>query len=178
MLRNPNVDGCAVSDPVQGCANQVGEDHRNVARMSSTLAGLPIELPIELSYSTIDRLCRSRMGAVGTAARAIKSGEARSMIAGGVESMSRALFVTPKAESAFGRSNAIHDTTIGWRFVNKLMKDHYGVESMPETAENVATDVNIDCLPQDRLVPGSQLKAVEAQRSGLLDLEITPGSLP
>jgi acetyl-CoA acyltransferase len=174
MLRNPNVDWLAVSDVIYGCTNQTGEDNRNVARMSSLLAGLPIELP----GSTINRLCGSGMDAVGTAARAIKSGEAQLMIAGGVESMSRAPFVMPKAESAFSRSNAIHDTTIGWRFVNKLMKEHYGVDSMPETAENVATDFNVDRVSQDQMALASQLKAVEAQRSGFLDLEITPVSVP
>ena len=174
MLRNPNVDWLTVSDVIYGCANQAGEDNRNVARMSSLLAGLPIELP----GSTVNRLCGSGMDAVGTAARAIKSGEAQLMIAGGVESMSRAPFVSPKAESAFSRSNTIHDTTIGWRFVNKLMKERYGVDSMPETAENVATDFKIDRASQDRMALASQLKAVEAQRSGFLDLEITPVAVP
>ena len=134
MERNPGVDWTAVADVLYGCANQAGEDNRNVARMSALLAGLPIDVP----GATINRLCGSGLDAVGTAARAIKAGEARLMIAGGVESMSRAPFVMPKAESAFSRSNAVYDTTIGWRFVNKLMKQKYGVDSMPETAENVA----------------------------------------
>src|SRR6267142_6668160 len=170
MARNPNVDWAAVTDVIFGCANQAGEDNRNVARMSSLLAGLPIELP----GATINRLCGSGMDAVGTAARAIKSGEARLMIAGGVESMSRAPFVMPKAESAFSRSNAVYDTTIGWRFVNKLMKEKYGVDSMPETAENVATDHRIEREAQDRMALASQLKAVAAQKSGFFDAEITP----
>lgn len=125
MARNPNVDWAAVADVIYGCANQAGEDNRNVARMSSLLAGLPIELP----GSTVNRLCGSGLDAIGTASRAIKSGEAGLMIAGGVESMSRAPFVMPKAESAFSRANAVYDTTIGWRFVNKLMKAQYGVDS-------------------------------------------------
>jgi len=153
-----------------GCANQAGEDNRNVARMSSLLAGLPLELP----GTTINRLCGSGMDAVGTAARAIKAGEAQLMIAGGVESMSRAPFVMPKAESAFSRNNAIYDTTIGWRFVNKLMKEKYGVDSMPETAENVALDFGIEREAQDRMALASQLKAVAAQKSGFFDAEITP----
>ena len=134
MARNPNVDWAAVTDVIFGCANQAGEDNRNVARMCSLLAGLPLEVP----GATINRLCGSGLDAIGTAARAIKAGEAGLMIAGGVESMSRAPFVMPKAESAFSRTNAVYDTTIGWRFVNKLMKAQYGVDSMPETAENVA----------------------------------------
>ena len=151
MARNPKVDWAAVADVIYGCANQAGEDNRNVARMSALLAGLPIELP----GATLNRLCGSGMDAVGTAARAIKSGEAQLMIAGGVESMSRAPFVMPKAETAFSRNNAVYDTTIGWRFVNKLMKAQYGVDSMPETAENVATDYKICLLytspsPRDR----------------------------
>ena len=136
MARNRGVDWAAVGDVIFGCANQAGEDNRNVARMSSLLAGLPIEVP----GATINRLCGSGMDAVGTAARAIKAGEAQLMIAGGVESMSRAPFVMPKAETAFSRANAVYDTTIGWRFVNRLMKEQYGVDAMPETAENVATD--------------------------------------
>jgi len=133
MARNPNVDWAAVTDVIYGCANQAGEDNRNVARMSSLLAGLPLEVP----GATVNRLCGSGLDAIGTAARAIKAGESGLMIAGGVESMSRAPFVMPKAESAFSRANAVYDTTIGWRFINKLMKDKYGVDSMPETAENV-----------------------------------------
>jgi 3-oxoadipyl-CoA thiolase len=170
MARNPKVDWAAINDVIYGCANQAGEDNRNVARMSALLAGLPIELP----GATLNRLCGSGMDAVGTAARAIKSGEAQLMIAGGVESMSRAPFVMPKAESAFSRSNAVYDTTIGWRFVNKLMKEMYGVDSMPETAENVATDYRIEREAQDRMALASQLKAVAAQKSGFFDAEITP----
>ena len=173
MARNPSVDWAAVTDVIFGCANQAGEDNRNVARMSSLLAGLPLELP----GSTVNRLCGSGMDAVGTAARAIKSGEAQLMVAGGVESMSRAPFVMPKAESAFSRHNAVYDTTIGWRFVNKLMKELHGVDSMPETAENVATDSTIDRASQDRMALASQLKAVAAQQAGFFDAEITPVTL-
>ncbi len=170
MARNPNVDWQLVSDVIFGCANQAGEDNRNVARMSSLLAGLPLELP----GATINRLCGSGLDALGTAARAIKSGEAHLMIAGGVESMSRAPFVMPKAESAFSRANAVYDTTIGWRFVNKLMKEKYGVDAMPETAENVATDYKISREDQDKMALASQLKAVAAQKAGYFDAEITP----
>jgi acetyl-CoA C-acetyltransferase len=170
MARNPNVDWLAVTDVIYGCVNQAGEDNRNVARMASLLAGLPMELP----GATINRLCGSGMDAVGTAARAIKSGEASLMIAGGVESMSRAPFVMAKAESAFSRAAQIYDTTIGWRFVNKLMKEKYGVDAMPETAENVAADYNISRADQDRMALASQLKAVAAQKSGFFDAEITP----
>jgi acetyl-CoA acyltransferase len=173
MARNPGVDWSAVTDVIFGCANQAGEDNRNVARMSALLAGLPLEVP----GSTVNRLCGSGLDAVGTAARAIKSGEATLMIAGGVESMSRAPFVMPKAESAFSRSNAVHDTTIGWRFVNKLMKERYGVDSMPETAENVATDFGIEREAQDRMALASQLRAVAAQNAGHLAREITPVSI-
>jgi acetyl-CoA acyltransferase len=170
MARNPKVDWSAVADVIYGCANQAGEDNRNVARMSALLAGLPLEVP----GSTVNRLCGSGLDALGTAARAIKSGEAGLMIAGGVESMSRAPFVMPKAESAFSRANAVYDTTIGWRFVNKMMKELYGVDSMPETAENVATDFKIEREAQDRMALASQLKAVAAQKSGYFDAEITP----
>ncbi len=170
MARNPGVDWTQITDVLYGCANQAGEDNRNVARMSALLAGLPIDVP----GATINRLCGSGMDAIGSAARAIKAGEAGLMIAGGVESMSRAPFVMPKAESAFSRSNAVYDTTIGWRFVNKLMKAQYGVDSMPETAENVATDFGIDRASQDRMALASQLKAVAAQKSGFFDAEITP----
>ena len=170
MLRNPNVDWAAVTDVIYGCANQAGEDNRNVAHMASLLAGLPIDVP----GATINRLCGSGLDAVGTAARAIKSGEATLMIAGGVESMSRAPFVMPKAETAFGRANAVYDTTIGWRFINKLMREKYGVDAMPETAENVATDFNINREDQDKMALSSQLKAVAAQKSGYFDAEITP----
>lgn len=174
MARNPGVDWAAVADVLYGCANQAGEDNRNVARMSALLAGLPLEVP----GATINRLCGSGLDAVGTAARAIKAGEAQLMIAGGVESMSRAPFVMPKAESAFSRANAVYDTTIGWRFVNKLMKAQYGVDSMPETAENVATDFHIEREAQDRMALASQLKAVAAQKAGHLAREITPVTIP
>ena len=170
MARNPNVDWQAVTDVIYGCANQAGEDNRNVAHMSSLLAGLPFEVP----GATLNRLCGSGLDALGTAARAIRSGEATMMIAGGVESMSRAPFVMPKAESAFSRANAIYDTTIGWRFINKLMKEAYGVDAMPETAENVATDFNIEREAQDRMALASQINAVAAQKAGHLAREITP----
>jgi 3-oxoadipyl-CoA thiolase len=174
MARNPGVDWTAVTDVIFGCANQAGEDNRNVAHMASLLAGLPIAVP----GATINRLCGSGMDAVGTAARAIKSGEAQLMIAGGVESMSRAPFVMPKAETAFSRSNTVYDTTIGWRFVNKLMKAQYGVDSMPETAENVATDYQIEREAQDRMALASQRKAVAAQQAGFFDAEICPVTIP
>ncbi len=174
MERNKGVDWQAVSDVLYGCANQAGEDNRNVARMSALLAGLPMEL----GGATINRLCGSGLDAVGTAARAIKSGEAGLMIAGGVESMSRAPFVMPKAESAFSRNNAVYDTTIGWRFVNKLMKAQYGVDSMPETAENVATDYKIEREAQDRMALASQQRAVAAQKAGFFDSEIVPVHVP
>ena len=173
MARNPGVDWAAVTDVIYGCANQAGEDNRNVARMSALLAGLPREVP----GSTVNRLCGSGLDALGTAARAIKSGEATLMIAGGVESMSRAPFVMPKSESAFSRSNAVYDTTIGWRFVNKLMKEQYGVDSMPETAENVASEFGIERGAQDRMALASQLRAVAAQNAGHLAREITPVSI-
>jgi acetyl-CoA C-acetyltransferase len=170
MARNPKVDWAALADVLYGCANQAGEDNRNVARMAALLAGLPAVVP----GATINRLCGSGLDAVGSAARAIKAGEAQLMIAGGVESMSRAPFVMPKAESAFSRANAVYDTTIGWRFVNRKMKELYGVDSMPETAENVATDFKIEREAQDRFALASQLKAVAAQKSGFFDGEITP----
>jgi 3-oxoadipyl-CoA thiolase len=157
-----------------GCANQAGEDNRNVARMSLLLAGLPQSVP----GATINRLCGSGLDAVGSAARAIRCGEAELMIAGGVESMSRAPFVMPKADTAFSRANAVYDTTIGWRFVNKLMKAQYGTDSMPETAENVAADFGIQREAQDRMALASQLKAVAAQKAGFFDAEITPVSIP
>src|SRR3982751_6618083 len=153
IRRNPRVDWAALDDVIYGCANQAGEDNRNVAHMASLLAGLPVGLP----GATINRLCGSGLDAVGTAARSIKAGEATLMIAGGVESMSRAPFVMPKAESAFARTNAVYDTTIGWRFINKLMKEQYGVDAMPETAENVATDYKIERAAQDRMALASQL---------------------
>lgn len=174
MERNPGVDWKAVDDVLYGNANQAGEDNRNVARMSSLLAGLPIDVP----GATLNRLCGSGLDAVGSAARAIKSGEARLMIAGGVESMSRAPFVMPKAESAFSRSNAVYDTTIGWRFVNKLMKAQYGVDSMPETAENVADDFKIEREAQDRMAMASQVKAAAAIAAGYLAQEIVNVTIP
>ena len=174
MARNPQVDWAAVTDVFYGNANQAGEDNRNVAHMSSLLAGLPIDVP----GATLNRLCGSGLDAVGSAARAIKSGEAGLMIAGGVESMSRAPFVMPKAETAFSRNNAVYDTTIGWRFVNKLMKEKYGVDSMPETAENVATDYKIEREAQDRMALASQMKAVAAQKAGHLAREITAVTIP
>ena len=174
MARNPKVDWAAVNDVLYGCANQAGEDNRNVARMAALLAGLPIDV----SGATLNRLCGSGLDAIGTAARAIKSGEAHLMIAGGVESMSRAPFVMPKAESAFSRSNTVYDTTIGWRFINRLMKEQYGVDSMPETAENVATDFGIDRLAQDQMALRSQLNAVRAQKSGFFKAEITTVTIP
>ena len=174
MERNPGVDWAALTDVLYGCANQAGEDNRNVAHMASLLAGLPIDVP----GATINRLCGSGLDAVGTAARAIKAGEAGLMIAGGVESMSRAPFVMPKAESAFSRHNAVYDTTIGWRFVNQRMKETYGVDSMPETAENVAQEFGIGREAQDRMALRSQLNAVAAQQAGHLAREIVPVTIP
>jgi 3-oxoadipyl-CoA thiolase len=168
------VDWAQITDVLYGCANQAGEDNRNVAHMASLLAGLPVDVP----GATINRLCGSGLDAVGTAARAIKSGEAQLMIAGGVESMSRAPFVMPKAESAFSRNNAVYDTTIGWRFINKLMKEKYGVDSMPETAENVAVEFKIEREAQDLMAMNSQLRAVAAQQAGHLAREITPVLIP
>ena len=168
MERNPNVDWNAIDDVIYGCANQAGEDNRNVARMSLLLAGLPQAVP----GSTVNRLCGSGMDAVGIAARAIKSGEAALMVAGGVESMSRAPFVMGRATSAFSRQADIYDTTIGWRFVNPLMKQMYGVDSMPETGENVATDYNISRADQDAFALRSQQKAARAQKDGTLAQEI------
>ncbi len=168
MERNKDVDWNAIDDVIYGCANQAGEDNRNVARMSLLLAGLPQDVP----GSTVNRLCGSGMDAVGIAARAIKSGEAALMVAGGVESMSRAPFVMGKATSAFSRQADIYDTTIGWRFVNPLMKQLYGVDSMPETGENVATDYKISRADQDAFALRSQQKAARAQRDGTLAQEI------
>jgi acetyl-CoA C-acetyltransferase len=173
VARNAKVDWGAVADVLFGCANQAGEDNRNVARMSLLLAGLPKEVP----GATINRLCGSGLDAVGTAARAVRAGEADLMIAGGVESMSRAPFVMPKADTAFSRANAVYDTTIGWRFVNRLMKEQYGIDSMPETAENVAADFGIERAAQDRMALASQMKAVAAQKAGVFDSEITPVSI-
>jgi acetyl-CoA C-acetyltransferase len=174
MARNPKVDWAQVADVIYGCANQAGEDNRNVARMAALLAGLPTDVP----GVTVNRLCGSGLDAVGTAARAIRAGEAGLMIAGGVESMSRAPFVMPKAESAFSRTNAVYDTTIGWRFVNKLMKAQYGVDSMPETAENVARDFGIERDAQDRMALASQTKAISAQQRGFFEREIVPVVVP
>ncbi len=174
MARNPGVDWEALSDVIYGCANQAGEDNRNVARMSSLLAGLPITV----SGATVNRLCGSGLDAIGTAARAIKAQEATFLIAGGVESMSRAPFVMPKTEAAFSRAAAVYDTTIGWRFVNALMKAQYGIDSMPETAENVATEYGIQREAQDRMALASQLNALAAQQAGHLAREITPVSIP
>lgn len=174
MHRNPNVDWDSVSDVLYGCANQAGEDTRNVARMASLLAGLGVDVP----GATINRLCGSSLDAIGSAARAIRSAEATLVIAGGVESMSRAPFVMPKAESAFDRANTVHDTTIGWRFINKLMKEMHGVESMPETAENVALAYRVEREAQDRFALASQVKALSAQQRGFFDAEITPVAVP
>ncbi|QOH38059.1 3-oxoadipyl-CoA thiolase [Burkholderia cepacia] len=172
--RNRDVDWTAIDDVIYGCANQAGEDNRNVARMSALLAGLPQGVP----GSTINRLCGSGMDAVGVAARAIKSGEAALMVAGGVESMTRAPFVMGKAASAFARQADIHDTTIGWRFVNPLMKQLYGVDSMPETAENVAVDYNVRRADQDLFALRSQQKAARAQQDGTLAEEIVSVTIP
>ena len=174
LERNHGLDPARIDDVIYGCANQAGEDNRNVARMSSLLAGLPLEVP----GATVNRLCGSGLDAIGTAARAIKAGESGLMIAGGVESMSRAPFVMPKAESAFSRANAVYDTTIGWRFINKLMKDKYGVDSMPETAENVAVDFNIEREAQDLMALNSQLRAVAAIEAGHLAREICAVTIP
>jgi acetyl-CoA acyltransferase len=174
MRRNPDVDWSAIDDVIYGCANQAGEDNRNVARMSALLAGLPQEVP----GSTINRLCGSGLDAVGSAARAIKSGEARLMIAGGVESMTRAPFVMGKAESAFSRNANIYDTTIGWRFPNPLMHKLYGTDAMPETAENVADDYRISRADQDKFALASQAKAARAQQDGTFEQEIVPVLIP
>ena len=174
MTRNPQVDWAAVEDVIYGCANQAGEDNRNVARMSSLLAGLPAEVP----GTTINRLCGSGMDAVGLAARSIKSGETELMIAGGVESMSRAPFVMPKADSAFSRNNAVYDTTIGWRFVNPLMKKMYDTHSMPQTADNVAADFNIGREDQDAFAIRSQQRWGAANAAGRFDDEIVPVTIP
>ena len=172
--RNAGIDWDAVSDVIFGCANQAGEDNRNVARMSLLLAGLPVSVP----GTTINRLCGSGMDAVITAARAIKSGEAELLIAGGTESMSRAPFVLPKAETAFSRQAEIYDTTIGWRFVNPRMHELHGTDSMPETGENVARDFAVSREAQDAFAVRSQERAVAAQQSGRLGREITPVAIP
>ncbi len=174
MDRNRSVDWESVDDVVYGCANQAGEDNRNVARMSLLLAGLPECVP----GATINRLCGSGMNALIDAARAIKCGEAEMMIAGGVESMSRAPFVMPKADTAYSRKAEIYDTTIGWRFANPVMKKQYGIDSMPETAENVAEEFQISRADQDAFAERSQTKAVAAQENGRLAKEITPVTIP
>ncbi|MDM3872500.1 3-oxoadipyl-CoA thiolase [Porticoccus sp. W117] len=174
MERNPSVDWTQVDDIFYGCANQAGEDNRNVAKMSALLAGIPIDVPA----STTNRLCGSGMDAVGMAARAIKAGEADLIIAGGVEQMSRAPFVIGKANSAFARNQQMFDTTMGWRFVNKLMKNQFGVDSMPETAENVAEDFNISRQDQDAFALRSQQRTAAAQANGVFNNEIVPVSIP
>ncbi|MBU6438057.1 MAG: 3-oxoadipyl-CoA thiolase, partial [Betaproteobacteria bacterium] len=174
MARHPGLDWAALDEVIYGCANQAGEDNRNVARMSALLAGLPHDVPA----GTVNRLCGSGLDAVGSVARALRSGEISLAVAGGVESMSRAPFVMPKADSAFSRANAVYDTTIGWRFVNPRMKAQYGVDSMPETAENVAKEFNISRADQDRFALASQRKAVAAQQAGVFKAEITPVSVP
>lgn len=174
MQRNSKVDWERLNEVIYGCANQAGEDNRNVAHMASLLAGLPYQVP----GATINRLCGSGLDAVGTAARAIKTGECDFIIAGGVESMSRAPFVMPKAHSAFSRANAVYDTTIGWRFVNEAMKKMYGVDAMPETAENVAIEYKIERVAQDKMALASQMKAVAAQKAGFFDDEIVSVTLP
>jgi acetyl-CoA acyltransferase len=174
MKRNPSVQWDQVDDVLYGCANQAGEDNRNVARMAALLAGLPVDVP----GSTINRLCGSSMDAIGLAARSIKAGEAHLMIAGGVESMSRAPFVMGKAESAFSRTAKIEDTTIGWRFVNPQMKAQYGIDSMPETAENVASEFAINRADQDALALRSQQRWMTAQESGFFEAEIAPVVIP
>src|SRR5579862_574743 len=174
MERNPGVDWAAIDDVILGCANQAGEDNRNVARMALLLAGLPKEV----TGSTVNRLCGSSLDAIGVAARAIKSGEADLMIAGGVESMSRAPFVMGKADTPFSRAAEIFDTTIGWRFVNPLMKSKYGVDSMPETAENVAEDFNVSRADQDAFAYRTQQRWAKAQAAGFFADELMPVSIP
>ncbi len=172
--RNPDVDWASVEDVVFGCANQAGEDNRNVARMSALLAGLPTSVP----GSTVNRLCGSGMDAISIAARAIKVGDAQLVIGGGVESMSRAPFVMPKSEQAFTRSNEVYDTTIGWRFINEIMRQQYGVDSMPETGENVAEDFSISREDQDAFALLSQQKTAAAQAAGFFESEIVPVHVP
>ena len=174
MARNPDLDWSKIDDVIFGCANQAGEDNRNVARMAALLAGLPVDVP----GATINRLCASGMDAVGVAARAIKAGDMDLAIAGGVESMTRAPFVMPKAETAFSRNNAVYDTTIGWRFVNPKMRAQYGVESMPETGDNVATDYDISRADQDAFAKRSQDRWEAADKAGVFADEITPVSIP
>jgi len=174
MERNPSVDWARVDDVIMGCANQAGEDNRNVARMAALLAGLPVDVP----GATINRLCASGMDAVGAAARAIRAGDMDLAIAGGIESMSRAPFVMPKAETAFSRNNAVYDTTIGWRFVNPKMKAQFGVDSMPETADNVAADHDVSREDQDAFAARSQQRWAEADEKGLFAEEIAPVTIP
>ena len=174
MARNPQVDWSRVDDVILGCANQAGEDNRNVARMASLLAGLPVDVP----GATINRLCASGMDAVGAAARAIRAGDMDLAIAGGVESMTRAPFVMPKAETAFSRGNAVYDTTIGWRFVNPKMKAQYGVDSMPQTADNVAEDHDVNRADQDAFALRSQQRWAAADNAGVFAGEITPVTIP
>ncbi|WP_116475756.1 3-oxoadipyl-CoA thiolase [Zobellella maritima] len=174
LAQVPDLDPAAIDEVIMGCANQAGEDNRNVARMSSLLAGLPVSVP----GTTINRLCGSGMDAVGTAVRAVKAGELELVLAGGVESMSRAPFVMGKADTAFSRTQTIEDTTIGWRFINPLMKAQYGVDSMPETAENVAEQFNISREDQDAFAARSQEKAAESQRNGRFAEEIVPVEIP
>ncbi len=174
MARNPQVDWARVDDVVMGCANQAGEDNRNVARMAALLAGLPVEVP----GATINRLCASGMDAVGAAARAIRAGDIDLAIAGGVESMTRAPFVMPKAETAFSRGNAVYDTTIGWRFVNPKMKAEYGIDSMPETADNVAADYQVNRADQDAFALRSQERWAAADKAGVFAEEIAPVTIP
>ena len=174
MARNPDVDWTRVDDVVLGCANQAGEDNRNVARMASLLAGLPVDVP----GITVNRLCASGMDAVGAAARAIRAGDIDLAIAGGVESMTRAPFVMPKAETAFSRANAVYDTTIGWRFVNRKMKDQYGIDSMPQTADNVAEDYDVSRADQDAFALRSQERWAAADEAGLFAEEIAPVTIP
>jgi acetyl-CoA acyltransferase len=174
MARNPGVDWEAIDDVIYGCANQAGEDNRNVARMAALLAGLPIVVP----GSTVNRLCGSGLDAVGSAARAIRAGDADLLIAGGVESMSRAPYVMGKADNAFARSQKLEDTTIGWRFVNPAMKRLYGVDAMPETGENVAAEWHVSREAQDRFALASQTKAAAAQARGRFAVEMTPVTIP
>ncbi|MGR3627755.1 MAG: 3-oxoadipyl-CoA thiolase [Sulfitobacter sp.] len=174
MERNPSVDWARVDDVIMGCANQAGEDNRNVARMAALLAGLPVDVP----GATINRLCASGMDAVGAAARAIRAGDMDLAIAGGIESMSRAPFVMPKAETAFSRNNAVYDTTIGWRFVNPKMKAQFGVDSMPETADNVAADHDVSREDQDAFAARSQQRWADADEKGIFAEEIAPVTIP
>ncbi|MEG1053538.1 MAG: beta-ketoacyl synthase N-terminal-like domain-containing protein, partial [Janthinobacterium sp.] len=174
IARNPSVDWSAIDDVFYGCANQAGEDNRNVARMAALLAGLPADVPA----NTINRLCGSSLDAVGLAARSIKAGEAELIIAGGVESMSRAPFVMGKADSAFSRAAKIEDTTLGWRFVNGKMKTQYGIDTMPETAENVAVEFGISRADQDALALRSQQRWAAAHAAGVFEREIVPVAVP